>query len=149
MVGFYIPSKELKEDIMEKRKLNIGFTKSGRGSITSRVVLPISWIKEMNISQEDREVFVYKVGNEIIISKFENDLKFAKLEIDYTIEEKGYILLDDDIEELWKYCYDRYNSINNFDNSIYGSDKVYFYDKKYNFSSVEELEKYFGIEGGI
>ena len=131
---------------MKKRKLKIGFTKSGRGSITSRVVLPISWIKEMNISQEDREIFVYKVGDNIIISKTENDLKFAKMEIDSIIEEKGYILFDEDKEELWKYCYGRYNSINNFDNSNYGNDKVYFYDKKYNFNSVEELEKYFKIE---
>ena len=131
---------------MEKRKLNVGFTKSGRGSITSRVVLPISWIKEMNISQEEREVFVYKVGDNIIISKTENDLKFAKMEIDSIIEEKGFIMFDDCEEELWKYCYDRYNSVNNFNSFNYGTDKIYFYDKKYNFSSVEELERYFRIE---
>lgn len=131
---------------MEKRKLNISFVKSGSGSITSRVILPTIWIREMGISQEEREIFVYKVGDNIVISKAENDLKFAKMEIDYIIKEKGYILFDEDKEELWKYCYDRYNSSNNFGNSKYGNDKIYFYDKKYNFSSIEELEKYFKIE---
>lgn len=131
---------------MEKRKLNISFVKSGSGSITSRVILPTIWIREMGISTEKREIFVYKVGDNVVISKAENDLKFAKIEIDSIIEEKGYILFDEDKEELWKYCYDRYNSINNFDNSNYGNDKVYFYDKKYNFSSIEELEEYFKIE---
>ena len=130
---------------MEKRKLNISFVKSGSGSITSRVILPTIWIREMGISTEKREIFVYKVGDNVVISKAENDLKFAKIEIDSIIEEKGYILFDEDKEELWKYCYDRYNSINNFDNN-YGNDKVYFYDKKYNFSSIEELEEYFKIE---
>lgn len=131
---------------MEKRKLNITFNKSGNGSYTPRTTLPAIWIREMGISQEEREVFVYKVGDNIIISKTENDLKFAKLEIDSIIENKGYILFDENEEELWKYCYDRYNSINNFGNSNYGNDKVYFYDKKYNFSSIEEIEEYFGIE---
>lgn len=131
---------------MEKRKLNISFVKSGSGSITSRVILPTIWIREMGISQEEREIFVYKVGDNIAISKAENDLKFAKMEIDSIIEEKGYILFDEDKEELWKYCYDRYNSINNFDNSNYGTNKIYFYDKKYIFNSIEELEKYFKIE---
>ena len=131
---------------MEKRKLNITFNKSGNGSYTPRTTLPAIWIREMGISQEEREVFVYKVGDNIIISKTENDLKFAKLEIDSIIENKGYILFDENEEELWKYCYYRYNSINNFGNSNYGNDKVYFYDKKYNFSSIEEIEEYFGIE---
>lgn len=131
---------------MEKRKLNISFVKSGSGSITSRVILPTIWIKEMRISQEEREIFVYKVGDNIVISKAENDLKFAKMEIDSIIEEKGYILFDEDKEELWKYCYDRYNSINNFDNSNYGTDKIYFYDKKYIFNSIEELEEYFNVK---
>lgn len=66
---------------MEKRKLNISFVKSGSGSITSRVILPTIWIREMGISQEEREIFVYKVGDNIVISKAENDLKFAKMEI--------------------------------------------------------------------
>lgn len=131
---------------MEKRKLNISFVKSGSGSITSRVILPTTWIREMGISTEKREIFVYKIGDNIIISKAENDLKFAKMEIDSVIEENGYILFDDAEEELWKYCYDRYNSINNFDNSNYGTDKIYFYDKKYIFNSIEELEEYFNVK---
>lgn len=131
---------------MEKRKLNVSFNKSGSGSITPRLTLPATWIKELGISQEEREIFIYKIGDNIILSKDENDFKFAKMEIDSIIEEKGYILFDDTEEELWKYCYDRYNSVNNFENSNYGNDKIYFYDKKYHFSSIEELEEAFNIK---
>lgn len=77
-----------------------------------------------------------------------NDFEIAKEKIEHIIKEQGYILFDDTEEEVWKHCYDKYNSVNNFENSNYGNDKVYFYDKKYNFFSVEELEKFFNIKEG-
>ena len=54
---------------MEERKLNITFSKSGSGSITPKLSLPSTWIKEMNISQEDREVIVKFENGKIIIEK--------------------------------------------------------------------------------
>lgn len=54
---------------MEQRDVKITYTKSGRGSLTPRVTLPISWIKEMNLSEDDREITISFDGENIIISK--------------------------------------------------------------------------------
>ena len=54
---------------MNKRKLNISFVKSGAGNISPRLILPISWIKEMNITEEERSVMVEFDGEKIIVKK--------------------------------------------------------------------------------
>lgn len=46
------------EQMKEKRDLNVMFAKSGSGSITSRLTIPIAWVKEMNITKDDRTVEV-------------------------------------------------------------------------------------------
>lgn len=55
----------------ESRQLKVSFNRSGSGSISSSVRLPISWLKEMNISKEDREVEVIFNNGEIIIKKLD------------------------------------------------------------------------------
>lgn len=55
----------------ESRQLKVSFNKSGSGSISSSIRLPISWLKEMNISKEDREVEVIFNNGEIIIKKLD------------------------------------------------------------------------------
>ncbi|MDB8791704.1 AbrB/MazE/SpoVT family DNA-binding domain-containing protein [Romboutsia sp. 1001216sp1] len=42
----------------ETRELKISFQKSGVGSQTNRVTIPTSWIREMNITEDDRNVEV-------------------------------------------------------------------------------------------
>ncbi|MEE0138834.1 AbrB/MazE/SpoVT family DNA-binding domain-containing protein [Fusobacterium ulcerans] len=56
---------------MEKRDLNISFSKSGAGNLTPRISLPKKWIDKMGISQEQRavEVCFDENTNEIIIKK--------------------------------------------------------------------------------
>lgn len=44
---------------MEKRELNISFYKSGNGGISSRLAIPIKWIKDMELNQNDKTVEVY------------------------------------------------------------------------------------------
>lgn len=56
---------------MEKRNLNVSFNKSGSGSITPRISLPATWIKEMGIDMENREVEVNFENGKIIIVKSE------------------------------------------------------------------------------
>ncbi|WP_343101920.1 AbrB/MazE/SpoVT family DNA-binding domain-containing protein [Romboutsia sp. MSSM.1001216sp_RTP31141st1_G3_RTP31141_220114] len=56
---------------MEKRNLNVSFNKSGRGSLTTRVTLPIAWIKEMGIDEENRKIEVVFENNEIRIKKLD------------------------------------------------------------------------------
>jgi len=41
---------------MEERKLKVIFSKDGRGATNTKITLPISWLKNMGVSQENREV---------------------------------------------------------------------------------------------
>ena len=41
---------------MEERELNIIFNKSGSGSMNTKVSLPITWIKQMGITEKERKV---------------------------------------------------------------------------------------------
>lgn len=56
---------------MEKRDLNISFSKSGAGNFSPKITLPKKWTDKMGISQEKRqvEVFFNENTNEIIIKK--------------------------------------------------------------------------------
>lgn len=56
---------------MESRKLNMQFVKSGSGSTTTRLALPITWIRTMGITPEDRQVEVKfnEKSGEITIKK--------------------------------------------------------------------------------
>lgn len=58
---------------MEERQAKVSFNKSGgtaKGTaITNRVTIPTSWIKEMGITEENREVKLVIENNKIIIEK--------------------------------------------------------------------------------
>ncbi len=56
---------------METRKLKISFNKSGRGTYTPKLALPTLIIRDMGITEEDREVeLLYdKEKKEIILKK--------------------------------------------------------------------------------
>lgn len=55
----------------ESRQLKVSFNRSGSGSISSSIRLPISWLKEMNISKEEREIEVIFDNEKIIIKKLD------------------------------------------------------------------------------
>ena len=56
---------------MEERKLKVNFNKSGRGSYTPRLSLPIIDLRDMGITPEDRQVTYYydSKNKQIIIKK--------------------------------------------------------------------------------
>lgn len=54
---------------MQERELNISFNKSGNGTYTPRISLPIAWIREMGIDQDNRKVNVTFEDGEIRIKK--------------------------------------------------------------------------------
>ena len=58
---------------MEERIAKVSFNKSGgtaRGTaITNRVTIPTSWIKELGITEDDREVKLILEKSKIIIEK--------------------------------------------------------------------------------
>lgn len=57
---------------MNKRILKISFNKSGSGSITKRLTLPSSIIKDMGITEDEREV-------EMIYDENEKEITIKKL----------------------------------------------------------------------
>ena len=67
---------------MESRSLNISFNKSGSGSITPKLCLPITWLREMDIDQENKKVIVSLIDNSIIIRKPGVEFNLAKDVID-------------------------------------------------------------------
>lgn len=56
---------------MEERKLNVSFAKSGNGYLTSRIVIPITDLRDMGITPENRSIKYYynKETKQIIIEK--------------------------------------------------------------------------------
>lgn len=44
---------------MEKREAKILWFKSGKGSDTTRITLPVSWIRKMSITTDLREVELF------------------------------------------------------------------------------------------
>ncbi|PRR85504.1 hypothetical protein [Clostridium luticellarii] len=58
---------------METKDLNVSFNKSGgtagSGGMTARVIFPIKWIREMDITPDDRKLKVTFDGKRIILEK--------------------------------------------------------------------------------
>ena len=54
---------------MEVRKAKMIVNKSGAGSSTFRATLPTSWIREMGLSEEIRELILGFDGKKIIIKR--------------------------------------------------------------------------------
>ena len=54
---------------MEERKANIQFAKTGSGSTTTRIILPVPWVKQLGLTQDDREVSIILLKDRIIIKK--------------------------------------------------------------------------------
>lgn len=57
---------------METRILNISFGKSGKGSVSCKLSVPTKWVKEMGLTEDDREVEVMFDNNIITIKKRED-----------------------------------------------------------------------------
>ena len=56
---------------MEGRKLNVSFAKTGNGYLTTRVALPITDLRDMGVTENDREIIYYydKENEQIVIKK--------------------------------------------------------------------------------
>lgn len=55
--------------MIEERKARIIFNKSGAGNITPRITLPATWIKQLGLDIEHREVTIQLIDNKIVIEK--------------------------------------------------------------------------------
>lgn len=156
---------------MKVRKQNISFLKSGSGSLNSRIMLPITWVRELGLSQEEREVYIYQIGEEIVIRKTpklfdkKEAAKITFKEVEQIISNKEHIEYRE-IIEIIKTVIESYfieiegkerndkasvlvsvlreNFLDKKYEFVIDNKKQYFFDKeKYNFKTVEELENYF------
>lgn len=83
---------------MKKRNANVMFAKNGQGSRTTRITLPVTWVDAIEVTENDREVNIYQIGNKIIITKEEWKMDKA-LEIilgEVKREIKGGFICDSD-----------------------------------------------------
>jgi hypothetical protein len=57
--------------MMEEIVKKVAFSKSGTGHITPKVSIPIEWIREIGITEEDKEIVIKFVPEtkEIILKK--------------------------------------------------------------------------------
>lgn len=149
---------------MERRKVNISFTKSGSGSRSTRLLLPVKWIDNLGISPEDREIFIYQIGDNILIRK--KPLKWNKKEavkivcdeIDKIIQNEKIIFYDralligDDKENQYLY-FDGFISgvkdymFKNYKDIVLDREKfiLYFFSKEHDYKDPEEFKKIFNI----
>ena len=56
---------------METRRLKVLFTKGGSGSTTTRISIPIDWVRKMKIDENEREVEVMFENGKITIQKLD------------------------------------------------------------------------------
>ena len=156
---------------MKAKKLNISFLKSGSGSLNSRIMLPITWVRDLGFSQEEREVYIYHLGDEIVIRKTplifdkKEAAKIAFEEVEQVISIKEYIE-HGEIIEIIKTIIDSYffnieekerndkvtalvsvlrdSFLDKKYEFVLDNKKQYFFDKKkYKSKTVEELENHF------
>lgn len=55
---------------VKEKKIN--FVKGGSGSYTTRVILPVEWIRHLGITKEDSNVRLELIDNKIVIEKAKN-----------------------------------------------------------------------------
>ncbi|MCL2354562.1 MAG: nucleotidyltransferase domain-containing protein [Oscillospiraceae bacterium] len=55
-----------------ERQVNIIFNKNGNGFDSTKINLPLPWIKELGITRESKQVRLIKEGNKIIIEREAN-----------------------------------------------------------------------------
>jgi len=60
---------------MERRNAKILFGKNGNGFTSTKITLPVPWIKEMGFSEDDKNAIIEFNEKEIIIKKGEIDMK--------------------------------------------------------------------------
>jgi len=72
---------------MEKRNMNVIFTKGGSGSVTTKLAIPKSWVDQMGVTPDEREVIIEFDGKWITVRKMNESDKLME-RIDQEIEKK-------------------------------------------------------------
>lgn len=54
---------------METRNLKMIFTKGGSGSVSTKTSIPSTWVKELGLTEDNREITAFFDGERIVIEK--------------------------------------------------------------------------------
>ena len=54
---------------LDERTTRVQFGKNGQGYVTNRITLPVPWVKELGITEDEREVKIILEDDKIIIEK--------------------------------------------------------------------------------
>lgn len=87
----------------ELRNANVIFNKNGNGFVSTKITLPVPWVKELGFSEIDKNAIIEIENEKIIIRKKEKDMllikktNFERLNhfVDYELE-NGILLYDID-----------------------------------------------------
>lgn len=71
---------------MERRKAKILFSKNGNGFTTTKISLPLSWIRALDFNENDKQALIELDFDKIIIRKVNDDMLIVK--------EKNYKYID-------------------------------------------------------
>lgn len=84
-----------------QRKANMMFNRTGNGSETTRITIPVIWARKLGFSSGNRDAILRLDENKIIIEKGNNLMKFIEKE-NYDIEllKKLYNYLNFDLDNL-------------------------------------------------
>lgn len=160
---------------MKLKKLNISFTRSGSGSESTRLSLPVKWLRDkLKITKEDKKVYVYQFGDSILIKKtpLEWDrkqvLEYNLADITSILENKGWISYDEigviAIDTLNAYCNGDKEKEKKYWGATIGAiqdwlekncviifenenDKSFFCKKELNIKTLEEFQAFLKFEG--
>lgn len=88
----------------ETRKANVIFNKNGNGFLTTKITIPVPFIKELGFTEEDKEAIITIDGEKIIIEK--GGINMRKLTVkeinNLTIEKLEATMSDNQKERMFK-----------------------------------------------
>ncbi len=65
-------STKIKKQNENMRKANVIFGENGNGSLSTKITLPVPWIKKLGFSEDNKNAIIRLQDNKIIIEKEEN-----------------------------------------------------------------------------
>lgn len=71
----------------EIRNVNVSFGKNGNGFTTTRITLPVPWIRKMGFTENNKEAIIEFDGKQIIIKNKEEKV-MKRIDRDFNYEER-------------------------------------------------------------
>lgn len=127
---------------MQAKKALLTVNKGGSGSSTFRATLPTSWIREMKLNEDTRNIKIEFDGTRIVITNNEEEIKMlnklmkkAKVEIEKEIEVVGFI---DDSDNTDRFLDQLSRSLTEKEILKGNSDLEFYYEKEDEIEDVTE-----------